>query len=210
MNEDKLPIVYHEIEPERSYTMSTSIVHDQKPAGRCMSVLFPFLKHINTRTIALIMFFGLALLSNIRGTETETEESAPTKTTKSGVVVIDKRLELLNAVRLGILDDSTRAAQGYLKVYSATDKFNDGGLAYYPHSSYAVYTTDGKFFKSVENHISPSDESPELVTLPVGTYLVMARSDRDGEVSIRVTIEANELTALDLEVGERGTGQAVR
>lgn len=125
--------------------MSTSIVHDQKPAGRCMSVLFPFLKHINTRTIALIMFFGLALLSNIRGTETETEESAPTKTTKSGVVVIDH---------------STKAAQGYLKVYSATDKFNDGGLAYYPHSSYAVYTTDGKFLKAWKITFHPAMKVP--------------------------------------------------
>ena len=38
--------------------------------------------------------------------------------------------------------------------------FNDGGLAYYAHSSYTIYTADGRLFKTAENHISLSDESP--------------------------------------------------
>ena len=63
------------------------------------------------------------------------------------------------AVRPGYVEYRTESAQGYLKVYSATDEYNDGGLAYYSHSSYAIYTTDGKLFKSVENHVSPSDEA---------------------------------------------------
>jgi hypothetical protein len=72
----------------------------------------------------------------------------------------------ISAVRSGTFDHRTESAQGYLKVYSATDEFNDGGLAYYSHSSYAIYTIDGEVFKSVENHISRSDESPELVAFP--------------------------------------------
>lgn len=114
----------------------------------------------------------------------------------------------IRAVRPGTLDHRTESAQGYLKVYSATDEFNDGGLAYYSHSSYAIYTIDGKLFKSVENHISPTDESPELVTLPAGSYLVIARSNRQGDVGIRVAIKAGQLTVLDLDPGERD-GQTV-
>src|SRR6266446_1404972 len=114
----------------------------------------------------------------------------------------------IGAVRTGTLDYRTESAQGYLRVYSATDEFNDGGLAYYSHSSYAIYTIGGKLFKSVENHISRSDESPELVALPAGSYLVIARSNRHGDVGIHVAIKAGRLTVLDLDLGE-GDGQTV-
>jgi hypothetical protein len=107
------------------------------------------------------------------------------------------------AVRPGYVDYRTESAQGYLKVYSATDEYNDGGLAYYSHSSYAIYTTDGKLFKSVENHVSPTDESPDLVALPAGRYLVIARSEDHGDVGIHVSIKAGRLTVLDLDRGEK-------
>jgi hypothetical protein len=126
----------------------------------------------------------------------------------SSVVKGDSDPLSIGVVRPETLDDPTESAQGYLKVYSATDEFNDGGLAYYPHSSYAIYTIDGELFKSVENHISPSDESPELVALPAGSYLVIARSNKQGDVGIRVAIKAGQLTVLDLDLGE-GDGQTV-
>lgn len=114
----------------------------------------------------------------------------------------------IGVVRPGTLDHRTESAQGYLKVYSATDEFNDVDAWNFSHSFYAIYTIDGKLFKSVENHISPSDESPELVALPAGSYLVIARSDRYGDVGIRVAIKAGQLTVLDLDRGERD-GQMV-
>jgi hypothetical protein len=93
-------------------------------------------------------------------------------------------------------------SQGYLIVYSATDQFNDGGVAYYPHSSYTVFTTDGARFKSVENHISLSDEVPELITLPVGSYIIEARSEKEGFIRVRVAINKGVGTVLDLD-GEK-------
>ncbi len=75
-------------------------------------------------------------------------------------------------VRPGNLDYRSQLPQGYLKVYSATDKFNDGDAWYFPHSSYAIYTIDGKLFKNVKNHRFANDEVPEVVALPVGTYTV--------------------------------------
>src|SRR6266436_8557558 len=114
----------------------------------------------------------------------------------------------IGAVRPGRLEHRTESAQGYLKVYSATDEFNDGALAYYSHSAYAIYTIEGELFKTVENHISRSDESSELVALPAGFYLVIARSNRQGDVGIRVAIKARHLTVLDLDLGERD-GQTV-
>ena len=59
------------------------------------------------------------------------------------------------------LNNRAELPQGYLRVSSATEQFNDDGLLYYAHSSYAIYSVDGKLFKRVENHISPSDEVPK-------------------------------------------------
>jgi hypothetical protein len=78
----------------------------------------------------------------------------------------------------------TDIPQGYLMVYSATDQSNDGGVSYYAHISYSIYTSDGKFFKNVENHISPSDEIPAVVTLSAGSYTIEARSEDRGYVCV--------------------------
>jgi hypothetical protein len=105
-------------------------------------------------------------------------------------------------VRPGNLDNGIELRKGYLKVYSATDEFNDGDAWYFPHSSYAIYTTDGKFVKNVENHISRSDEIPQIVTLPVGSYKVEARSEQDGYVRIAVVIKEGHQTILRLDLRE--------
>ena len=84
-------------------------------------------------------------------------------------------------------------------VYSATDPFNDGDLVFNADSSYSVYTPDGKLFKNVENHISRSDEIPEVVTIPVGSYVIEARSETDGYVRVGVVIKAGRQTIVDLD-----------
>jgi hypothetical protein len=100
------------------------------------------------------------------------------------------------AVRPG-LDYRDELSKGYLTVYSATDQFDDGGALYYAHSSYSIYTTDGKFFKKVENHISRSDEIPALVTLPTGSYTIELRSESRGYVRVPIVISAGRRTVLD-------------
>jgi hypothetical protein len=95
------------------------------------------------------------------------------------------------------LNDQSELRQGYLLVYSATDRFDDGGTFYYPHSSYSIYTPDGKFFKNVENHISRSDEIPALVTLPAGSYTVEVRSENHGYIRLPIVITAGRRTILD-------------
>ena len=95
------------------------------------------------------------------------------------------------------LNDQAELPQGYLLVYSATDRFDDGGTFYYPHSSYSIYTGDGKFFKNVENHISQSDEIPALVTLPAGSYTILLRSENRGYIRLPIVITAGRRTILD-------------
>ena len=148
---------------------------DHKQTYNYASTFTPLLRHVNPRNLAFAMFVAVALLGTMRAGETE--KMAPTTgTAKAG-----------------------QLSQGSLMVYSATDAFDDGDVPYYPHSSYAIYTTNGKLFKNVENHISNSDEIPEVVTLPVGYYLIEARSERDGYVRVRIGIRAGRQTILDLD-----------
>jgi hypothetical protein len=109
------------------------------------------------------------------------------------------------AVRPGNWDYHTESRQGYLKVYSASDEVRDGDTRYFPHTSYVIYTIDGKLFKSVKNHCSGDDEIPELVSLPVGSYRVVARSLRGGYVRILVVIKEDQETVLDLDLWETMT-----
>jgi len=69
------------------HIMSASPVHDHKPTARCVSVLSLFLRHVNTGTLAFVLFVALALLSTMRGKEPETRESPPAKATKTEVVI---------------------------------------------------------------------------------------------------------------------------
>jgi len=105
----------------------------------------------------------------------------------------------IGLVRSGPPNHGTGLAEGYLLVYSATDEVSDGDLAFNPHSSYLIYTQDGKLFKSVENHMSRSDEIPDTVRLPVGSYIVEARSANNGYVRVRVVIKPSRQSVLDLD-----------
>ena len=115
----------------------------------------------------------------------------------------------MGLVRSGPSDHGTRLAEGYLLVYSATDEVSDGDLPFNPHSSYLIYTPNGKLFKSVENHMSRSDEIPERVSLPAGFYIVEARSANNGYVRVRVVIKPSRLTLLDLDSGDKESSSGI-
>ena len=105
-------------------------------------------------------------------------------------------------VRPGNLDYRTELPQGYLKIYSVSDEFNDG--AYYAHSSYAIYSIDGRLFKRVEINFSRTDDLiPWEVALPAGSYTVVARSARDGEIRVHFVIKAGRQTIVDLDLLEK-------
>jgi len=142
----------------------------------------PLLRYVTTRNLAVAMFIAVALLGTTRGNETEKTALAEGQATAGEL------------------------SQGSLVVYSATDAFEDGDVPYYAHSSYAIYATNGKLFNNVENHVSRRDEIPEVVTLPVGSYVIEARSEREGYVRVRVVINAGRRTILDLDSRESPSG----
>ena len=67
--------------------MSASPSHYQRRIARRVTVLSPFLRHLNTGTLAFVMFVAFALLSSIRGKDSEVRELASAKATKSEVVI---------------------------------------------------------------------------------------------------------------------------
>jgi hypothetical protein len=127
---------------------------------------------------------------------------ASSVSSKSKLRLTDGSQEFRPALFVGFvrprhLDDRAERPQGYLTVYLATDRSEDDGFLYYAHSSYAIYTIDGRLFKRVENHLSAPDETPEMVSLPIGPYIVEARSMKDGYVRRPVTINEGRGTILD-------------
>ena len=117
-------------------------------------------------------------------------------------------------VFVGLVDPGTRhqgtgRAEGYLLVYSATDEFNDGDLVFNAHSAYLIYTADGKLVKNIENHMARSDEIPERVSLPAGSYIVEARSANNGYVRVRVVIKPSRLTLLDLDSRDKESSSGI-
>jgi hypothetical protein len=67
--------------------MSASPAHYRKPATRCVTVLTPLLRHLNTGTLAFILFVALALLSSTHGKDAEPRELGPVKATTSAVII---------------------------------------------------------------------------------------------------------------------------
>jgi hypothetical protein len=103
------------------------------------------------------------------------------------------------------LDRRAELPKGSLKVYLTADEFNDGNAWYFPHSAFAIYTIDGKLVKNVKSNFT-YDEIPEvLVALPVGSYMVVARSEKDGYIRLPVVIKAGQRTILDLDLREKRT-----
>ena len=62
-----------------SRRIPASGVHDHEQPQWWLAPLLPFLKHVNMRTLALLMFLGVALLNTTDGQDAQTKEPAAEK-----------------------------------------------------------------------------------------------------------------------------------
>ena len=97
------------------------------------------------------------------------------------------------------------SSRGYLTVYLRADESYDRNTWYFPQNLFAIYTIDGKLFKNVTSQLSADEEIPEIVALPVGSYMVVARSEKDGYIRLPVAIKAGQRRVLDLDLRQQGT-----
>jgi len=114
----------------------------------------------------------------------------------------DRNPLFFGLIRPGGSDYPVGSSRGYLMVYLRAD---DGNAWYFPQSLFAIYTIDGKLFKNVTSQLSADEEIPEIVALPVGSYMVVARSEKDGYIRLPVAIKAGQRTVLDLDLRQEGT-----
>lgn len=111
---------------------------------------------------------------------------------------------------------TSHGAEGALQVYSATTEVNDGGIAYYPHTSYRIYGPDGGFVRFIRNHVGGNDQTPQTAMLPAGRYQVVAQSEGYGVVKVPVLVKGGQLTVLYLdrtpmpEAAQGPAGEVVR
>ena len=79
------------LKPKRRKThiMTTSPAYYPRSATKCVTVLTPFLRHLNTGTLAIFLFVTLASLTSIRGREVETKGSIPVEAGKNEIAIAD-------------------------------------------------------------------------------------------------------------------------
>ena len=106
-----------------SRRIPASGVHEHKQPQRSLAPLSPFLKHVNMRTLALLMFFGVALLNTTDGKDAQTKE--PAAGISNTEVVTDGRHESSAAAPLILWQLTARI------VHAFTAALNDPSLIEY-------------------------------------------------------------------------------
>jgi hypothetical protein len=102
---------------------SAALVHYHNQYGNWLILLSPFLKHVNMRTLALLMFLGVALLNTTDGKDAQTKE--PAAGISNTEVVIDGRHESSPVAPLILWELTKRIAQAF------TAAVNDPSLIEY-------------------------------------------------------------------------------
>jgi len=73
----------------KTHIMTTSPAHSPRSATKCATVLTPFLRHLNTNTLAILLFVALAALTSIHGREVVTKGSIPIEVGKNEIAIAD-------------------------------------------------------------------------------------------------------------------------
>ena len=106
-----------------SRRIPASGVHDHKQPQWWLAPLLPFLKHVNMRTLALLMFLGVALLNTSDGKDAQTKE--PAAGISNTEVVTDGRHESSPVAPLILWQLTKQIAQAF------TSAVNDPSLIEY-------------------------------------------------------------------------------
>jgi hypothetical protein len=94
------------------------------------------------------------------------------------------------------------AAGGQLQVFTETDEYEyDHDVPFFPHRDYQIYTTEGKHLMRVWNSHTHEDETPVIVDLPAGKYVIKADAEFYGPVTVPVVIRPNQTTKVILQPG---------
>ena len=99
------------------------------------------------------------------------------------------------------VNGATSNRKGDLQVYTETEEYYADEMSYFPHTDYEIYTPNGKRLQRVWNHQGHEDESPAIITLAPGEYVVKAQAEFFGMVTVPVVIKPNKTTRVVLQPG---------
>ncbi len=98
----------------------------------------------------------------------------------------------------------TGSSAGLLVVYSAYDlnaSFMDRNSRERVHSDYELFAGNGQLLQRVHNNTGTLLQDPVTVVLPPGKYIVVARANGYGRVTVPVAVQKKKVTILHLEGG---------
>ena len=104
-----------------------------------------------------------------------------------------------SSILAGTLLLISTAGTGDLIVYSATYAQTLEQSEYTAHTNYTIATPDGKVIRRVANATGSFASRPARVSLPPGEYHVRAQYEGGRFVTVRIVIEPEQTTVLDLE-----------
>jgi hypothetical protein len=91
-------------------------------------------------------------------------------------------------------------ARGQLEVFSALSERTEGNNPnWYQHSDYYLYDSHGRRLEHVDNNTGHYDQSPRLLNLPPGRYIVEARAKDMLRAEVPVVIKPGEITRVHLD-----------
>jgi hypothetical protein len=94
----------------------------------------------------------------------------------------------------------TTAADGQLEVFSALSGRGEGNNpTWYQHSDYYLCNFHGRRLEHVENAPGYYAQSPRLINLPPGKYIVEARAKDTLRADVPVVIKPGEITRVHLD-----------
>jgi hypothetical protein len=71
------------------------------------------------------------------------------------------------------------------------------------HTDYSILDTEGKLIRQIKNHNMGPDSRPVEVQLPPGKYVVKARKQGSGWVSVPVNLTIGNTTEIYLDDSSR-------
>jgi plastocyanin len=132
----------------KTHLMFASPIHNYRPKDttRIERATSPFLRHLNTGTLAFVMFVALALLSSTHGKNSEARESAPPKATKTEVVIDNFSFSpKTTTVPIGATVTWTNHGNVPHVVASADDQFKKSPVLKAGQSFSNTFTTAGTY-----------------------------------------------------------------
>jgi hypothetical protein len=172
--------------------MSCGILHDEvtlvnllpserqfSHAGSARPKPLPKMKGMNMKKNNLIIM-GAAITVLITGCSTTPVTLAPVGPNPAGI--------------------QTTAAEGRLEVFSALSGHSEGNNpAWYQDSDYYLCDAHGRRLKQVDNNTGYYSETPRLINLPAGKYIVEARAKGVLRAKVPVVIKPGEITRVHLD-----------